>query len=120
MSVGAVVVAAGTVVVVGDGVVEPVAAGTVVGVVGVAGVVGATKGDVSPVSVAWLGAAAADSPVQARAAVQLLRAVAWAVPVSGCGRPLTSVAGRKVAEVMCLPMAVTRREPLSVSGALLS
>lgn len=79
-----------------------------------------TKGAVSPASVAWLAAGAAERPVQPRAAAQLFAAVCAAVPVRGWGNPLTSVAGRKTAATILRPMAVTSSDPLSVSGAALS
>lgn len=89
-------------------------------VVGVVVGVGATYGVVSPASVAWLAVGPAVNVVQVRAAVQLLIAVASADPVRGWGKPLTSVAGRKVAVTIFRPMAVMRSEPLSVSGGSLS
>lgn len=92
----------------------------VVGAVVVVVVVGETKGAVSPASVAWLAAGAAERPVQPRAAAQLFIAVCAAVPVRGWGNPLTSVAGRKTAAVIFRPIAVISSDPLSVSGAALS
>ena len=92
--------------------------GAVVVVVVVVG--GATKGAVSPATVAWLAAGAAERPVQPRAASQLATAVCAAVPVRGWGNPLTSVAGRKTAVTIFRPMAVTNNDPLSDSGGALS
>jgi hypothetical protein len=107
------------VVVVAAGVVVVVAlAGAVVVVVVVVG--GVTNGVVSPRSVAWLAVGVADRFVELCAAFQLCRAVAAGVPLRGCGSPSTMVAGRKVAETMCRPTAVTRSDPLSVSGAVSS
>jgi hypothetical protein len=63
-------------------------------------VVGATKGEVSPFSEAWLTVGASERLVQLWAAFQLCRAVAAGVPVSGWGSPATMVAGRQVAETM--------------------
>ena len=73
-------------------VVVPAAAAVVVVVV-----VGATKGDVSPFSEAWLAVGVAERFVQLCAAFQLWRAVAAGVPVRGWGNPDTMVAGRHVA-----------------------
>jgi hypothetical protein len=111
-----VVVAAAVVVVVAAGAVVVVAAGAVVVVV----VVGTTKGFVSPLAEAWLMVGVADKLVQLRAASQFCSAVAAGVPDRGCGSPATMVAGRNVAETMCRPTAVTRSDPLSVSGAVSS
>ena len=63
-------------------------------------VVGATNGEVSPFSEAWLTVGAAERLAQLWAAFQLCRAVAAGVPVSGWGSPATMVAGRQVAETM--------------------
>jgi hypothetical protein len=63
-------------------------------------VVGATKGEVSPLSEAWLLVGVAERLVQLRAASQLCRAVVAGVPVRGWGSPETMVAGRQVAETM--------------------
>jgi hypothetical protein len=127
LSVGAVVVAAVVVlVVVVDDELELELDADVVAVVGAVVVVvvlvvgGATKGAVSPATVAWLAAGAAERPVQPRAASQLATAVCAAVPVRGWGNPLTSVAGRKTAVTIFRPMAVTNSDPLSDSGGALS
>ena len=95
---------------------EPGAAVVVVVVV----VGGATKGEVSPLSDAWLRLGVADRFVQLRAAFQLWSAVAAAAPLKGWGSPPTMMAGRKVAETMCRPTAVMSSEPLSVSGTVSS
>lgn len=94
----------------------PVGAGAVVVVV----VVGATKGEVSPLSDAWLLLGVGDRFVQLRAAFQLWSAVAAGVPLRGWGRPPTMMAGRNVAETICRPTAVMSSEPLSVSGTVSS
>jgi hypothetical protein len=128
LSVGAVVVAAVVVlvVVVDDALeLDPDVVAVVEAVVGavvvvVVVVLGATKGAVSPATVVWLAAGAAERPVQPRAASQLATAVWAAVPVRGWGSPLTSVAGRKTAVTIFRPMAVTNNDPLSVSGGALS
>jgi len=124
LSVGAVVVAAVVVLVVVDDELELELDADVVAVVGAVVVVvvvgGATKGAVSPATVAWLVAGAAERPVQPRAASQLATADCAAVPVRGWGNPLTSVAGRKTAVTIFRPMAVTNNDPLSDSGGALS
>ena len=107
MSVGCVVAGGLVVVVVAFDLVEvvvvlddvPFVAVVVAGAVVVV-VVGATKGEVSPLSEAWLTVGAAERLVQLWAAFQLCRAVAAGVPVSGWGSPPTMVAGRQVAETM--------------------
>ena len=109
---------AGVVVVAGAIVV--VAPAGAVDVVVVVVVVGVTKGVVSPGSVARLAVGVAERFAEASAAFQACRAVAAGVPLRGCGSPSTMVAGRKIAEVMCRPTAVTRSDPLSVSGAVSS
>jgi hypothetical protein len=97
-----VVVAVGFVVVVVVVVADDGAAAVVVVVSGavVVVVVGATKGEVSPLSEAWLTVGAAERFVQLCAAFQLWRAAVAGVPVSGWGSPDTMVAGRQVAETM--------------------
>lgn len=122
MSVGAVVVAAVVVlvVVVDDALELDADVEAVVGAVVVVVVGRATKGAVSPATVARLAAGAAERPVQPRAASQLATAVCAAVPVRGWGNPLTSVAGRKTAVTIFRPMAVTNNDPLSDSGGALS
>lgn len=103
-----------------DADVVAVVGAVVVVVVVVVVVGGATKGAVSPATVAWLVAGAAERPVQPRAASQLATADCAAVPVRGWGNPLTSVAGRKTAVTIFRPMAVTNNDPLSDSGGALS
>jgi len=137
LRVGAVVVEAGAVVVVVVAAVPPplfvddepdpavvvVVApepGAVVVVVAVVDAGGATKGTVSPCMVARLVAGVTDRLVQLRAAFQLWTAAAAGAPVSGWGSPERIVAGRNTTFVMWRPWAVTMRDPLSVSGGLLS
>lgn len=68
-------------------------------VVVVGGAAGATKGTDSARMVATLVEGVAARLVQVRAAFQLCRAVCAGAPVSGWGRPLRMVAGRKAAAV---------------------
>lgn len=92
--------------------------GAVVVVVAVGG--GATNGTVSPRMVARVVAGVTERLVPARAAFQLWRAAAAGAPVSGWGSPDRIVAGRNTTFVMWRPSAVTIRDPLSVSGGVLS
>lgn len=101
--------------------VAPVATGAVVvAAVVPPGAVGAMKGDVSPLSEARLVVGVLAKLVQLRAEFHVCSAVAAGAPVRGCGSPAKMVAGRKVAAVILRPTAVMMREPLDVSGALLS
>jgi hypothetical protein len=97
----------------------PDAPGAVVVVVA-GGAGGATKGTVSPRMVVTLADGVADRFVHPRAAFQLVTAAVAGAPVSGCGTPLRSVAGRHTAPVMCRPCAVRMSVPLLVSGAVSS
>ena len=118
------VVVGAVVVVTDDDVVAPPAPVVVVelpGVVVVVTVAGAaTNGSVSARMVATLDDGVAERFVQPRAAVQLAVAAVAGAPVKGCGTPARMVAGRKVTEVMWRPTAVTRSEPLEVSGGVSS
>jgi hypothetical protein len=134
LSVGAVVVDAGVVVVVVVGrvldvveelrfdvvVVAPVLPDAPVAELVVVVVGGATNGFVSPLSVATVVEGDAARLVQLRALFQLSMAAVAGCPLSGWGRPETMVAGRHTAPVTCRPTAVMMRDPLSVSGAAVS
>lgn len=117
LSVGCVVAGTGRVDVVVVAV-EPVA-GVVVLVVVVV-VVGATKGESSPRASARLEDGVAARFVQLRAAFHDETAAVAGEPLRGWGSPPRMVAGRKVTDVMCRPMAVRMSDPLLVSGAVLS
>jgi hypothetical protein len=86
----------------------------------VVGAVGAVKGMVSAASEARLLDGAAARLVQLRAACQACTAAAAGGPLNGCGRPARMLAGRQATLAMWRPIAVTMREPLSVSGAVSS
>jgi hypothetical protein len=134
LSVGAVVVDAGVVVVVVVArvldvvepvldvvvVVAPVLPEVPVAVLVVVVVGGATKAFVSPLRVATLDDDVAARLVQLRALFQLSMAAVAGCPLRGWGKPDRRVAGRHAALVMRRPCAEMMRAPLSVSGAALS